>query len=302
MKNILITGGSGQVGTCLQRFAWPAGVQLFAPPRPELDLANTDSIEAMMNSRLWAAVINCGAYTAVDRCETEIVAAWQTNALAPAALAQATTRAKIPLIHVSTDYVFGGDKVGAYVETDPVAPLGVYGASKLGGELAIRTANPRHVIVRTAWVVSPYGNNFIKTMLRVGAERPLLRVVDDQHGCPTDAGDLAAALAKITLHHLQDADAPTGTYHFTNAGQTTWFGLAREIFRIAASLGLKVPQLEAITTDQYPLPAKRPANSRLKTDKISRDFGIIPRPWQAAVHDIIDTLLDKNSISKGTAS
>ena len=301
MTNILITGGTGQVGTYLQQFAWPASVNIVAPTRDELDLANTNSIEAIMYARPWAAVINCGAYTAVDRCETEIVAAWQTNALAPAALAQATARAKIPLIHVSTDYVFGGDKAGAYLETDQLAPLGVYGASKQGGEQAVCTANPRHVIVRTAWVVSPFGNNFIKTMLRVGAERPLLRVVDDQHGCPTHAGDLAAVLAQITLRHLSDANAPAGTYHFSNAGRTTWFGLAREIFRITAALGLKVPQLEAITTEQYPLPAKRPANSLLNTDKLTHDFGITPRPWQDAVHEIVSILTNQDFTASGAA-
>ena len=299
MTNILITGGTGQVGTYLRQFPWPAGIDLFAPTRAELNLSDVSSIEDMVDSRPWAAVINCGASTAVDLCENEIVAAWQTNALAPAALAQATARAKVPLIHVSTDYVFGGDKVGAYVETDAVAPLGVYGASKEGGEQAVRTANPRHVIVRTAWVVSPVGNNFIKTMLRVGAERPLLRVVNDQHGCPTHAGNLAAALAKITLQHLHDANAPTGTYHFTNAGQASWFGLAQEIFRITAALGHKVPQLEAITSDQYPLSAKRPANSLLSTDKITRDFGIMPRPWQDAVQEIVHILANKNSTTTG---
>jgi dTDP-4-dehydrorhamnose reductase len=290
MVDILITGGTGQVGTSLQALSWPSGMNIFAPSRAELDLSCVASVEAMMNSREWALVINCGAYTAVDKAETDSVVAWQINALAPVVFARETTRLNIPLIHVSTDYVFDGSKLDAYEVNDPVAPLGVYGASKEAGEQAVRTGNARHVIVRTAWVVSQYGNNFVKTMLRLGADRPLLRVVGDQFGCPTHAGDLAAALQVIALKHLGDVHAPAGTYHFTNAGSVSWFGLAKQIFDVVAKTGANVPKVEAITTQDYPTPAKRPANSRLVCDSLERDFGVQPRDWQVAIADIVGVL------------
>ena len=290
MADILITGGSGQVGTSLQALSWPVGFNVVAPSRAELDLSDVASLEAMMRSREWALVINCGAYTAVDKAETDSVAAWQINALAPVVLARETLRLGVPLIHVSTDYVFDGSSLEPYAVDDKVAPLGVYGASKEAGEQAVRTGNPRHVIIRTAWVISQYGNNFVKTMLRLGVDRPLLRVVGDQFGCPTHAGDLAAALQSIALEHLDDVHAPTGTYHFANAGSVSWFGLAQEIFSVVAKTGAPVPKVEAISTQDYPTPAKRPANSRLDTDKITKDFGIVPRDWQSAVRDILKSL------------
>ncbi len=290
MKHILVTGGSGQVGSYLSRYDWPQGVRAVAPVRAELDLADPTSIARVMKSQPWAAVINCGAYTAVDKAESDIVSAWQINALGPAQLAQETAAAGIPLIHVSTDYVFDGQKSSPYSETDAVAPLGVYGASKEGGEQAVRTGNPKHIIVRTAWVVSDHGQNFIKTMLRLGSQRPHLRVVDDQFGCPTHAGDLAQALAKIALQSITSKNEPSGTYHFSNAGSATWYGLAEELFSISARTGAQVPTLEPITTAQYPTPARRPANSRLSTDKITHDFGIEPRDWRLAILDIMSRL------------
>ncbi|RYF21974.1 MAG: hypothetical protein EOO77_05040 [Oxalobacteraceae bacterium] len=175
--------------------------------------------------------------------------------------------------------------------TDPVAPLGVYGASKLGGELAVRTSGARYAIVRTAWVVSAHGNNFIKTMLRVGATNPTLRVVDDQHGTPTSATDLAAALAKITMRLVEDMAAPTGTYHFSNAGAVTWAGFAREIFAQSAARGGASAEVKGITTAEYPTPATRPANSLLSHDAIICDYGIHPPAWQTALGNILDELL-----------
>ncbi len=290
MADILITGGTGQVGTSLQSLNWAEGVKVYAPSRSELDLSDVASIEAMMQSRQWSAVINCGAYTAVDKAETDSVKAWQINALAPVVFARETARLGIPLVHVSTDYVFDGSKLGAYEVNDSVAPLGVYGASKEAGEQAVRTGNLRHVIVRTAWVVSQYGNNFVKTMLRLGADRPLLRVVGDQFGCPTHAGDLARALQVIVLRHLDDVHAPCGTYHFSNAGVTNWCDLAQEIFDCSAKMGATVPKVEAITTAEYPTPAKRPKNSLLGLEAIKKAFGIEPRVWQEAITDIVTVL------------
>jgi len=288
-RAILLTGGSGQVGSCLRDIA-PENWEIVAPSHAELDIADADQVAAVMASRPFAAVINPAAYTAVDRAETDIVACWRVNALGPAVLADAAARTGIPIVHLSTDYVFDGAKVSAYLEDDPVAPLGVYGASKEGGEQAVRTGNPRHVILRTAWVVSPHGSNFIKTMLRLGADRPLLRVVADQHGCPTSAIDIAHAVATIAQRLVEDADAPVGTYHFVNAGEASWFDLAKATFAVAAARGAKTPAVEPITTADYPTPARRPANSRLSTQKLQDDYGIVPRPWLTAVTELVETL------------
>lgn len=289
--DILLTGGSGQVGTEIIRRA-PAGWNIVAPGRTGLDMADPDSIAAMVASRPWAAAINCAAYTAVDRAETDVIAAWKANALGPAALARATAEAEVPLVHLSTDYVFDGGKDGFYVENDPVAPLGVYGASKEAGEQAVRTGNPRHVILRTAWVVSPHGSNFVKTMLRLAETRSELGVVDDQRGCPTSAGDIAeAVLAIVERLTASPAEAPTGTYHFVNQGEATWREFAEAIFGLAAARGRRAPRVNAITTADYPTPARRPANSRLDVAKLGQDYAIAPRPWRTALEDIIAELL-----------
>jgi len=287
MGPILVTGGSGQVGGALTRLAG-TDVEIVAPTRDTLDLMDSTALTTLAGSRPWAAIVNCAAYTAVDKAESDVVAAWRVNALAPAALAAASNAAGVPILHVSTDYVFSGAKADFYVEDDSVAPLGVYGASKLGGELAVRSANPRHVILRTAWVVSATGSNFVKTMLRLGAERPHLRVVADQKGCPTSADDIARAILTI-LGRI--GDGPYGTYHFVNAGQASWHDLAERVFARAAAHGRAIPSVEPITTSDYPTPAARPANSRLATAKIMRDFGISPRDWHEAIDEIVDTLL-----------
>lgn len=289
LRDILLTGGAGQLGAEVRRLA-PADWRVTAPGRSELDLADAAQINRAVASRPWAAILNCAAYTAVDRAESDPLTAWRVNALAPAALA-AAAGATTPLIHVSTDYVFDGRKPSPYEESDAIGPLGVYGASKAAGELAVRTAARRHLILRTAWVVSPHGSNFVKTMLRLGAERPVLRVVDDQHGCPTSAADIAQALVTLTTRHIEDEAAPVGTYHFVNGGEASWCELARFVFEQAAARGRRTPQVQAITTAEYPTPACRPANSRLATDKIARDFGLSPRPWRAAVEDVVESLL-----------
>jgi dTDP-4-dehydrorhamnose reductase len=277
--DVLLTGGTGQLGIELLRQPWPEGVRLHAPARAELDLADPASVARMVASRRWDAVISSGAYTAVDRAESEVGAAWAVNALAPAILAKGAAEVGAPIVHLSTDYVFAGNKPDPYVEDDPVGPLGVYGASKEGGEQAVRTANPRHVILRTAWVVSPHRANFLKTMLRLGAEREELRVVADQHGCPTFAADLAAAIRTILLRLMADRGAPTGTFHFVNEGEASWAEFAAEIMAASGRAARVVP----ITTAEYPTPARRPANSRLSTEKLRRDWGIAPPPWRASL-------------------
>jgi dTDP-4-dehydrorhamnose reductase len=285
-RHILVTGGQGQVGLELARQDWPTDMEVHCPSRGELDIASQASLAAYLRGRRFDAIINCAAYTAVDRAEEERELAFLVNGAAPGWLADSG----VPLIHLSTDYVFDGSKQGYYVEDDPVAPLGVYGASKLVGERAVRAGQSRSVIVRTAWVLSAHRHNFLKTMLRVGAANPKLRVVDDQRGCPTSAADIAAALRTIVLRLIEDPAAPLGTYHFVNAGEASWCELAREIFALSGASGGPSPEVEAISTADYPTPARRPANSRLSTDKIVRDYGIVPRDWRAAVRDIVGEL------------
>jgi dTDP-4-dehydrorhamnose reductase len=289
--DILITGGAGQVGLELARAQWPAHVRLHLPTRDQLDLGDADAVRAAFAATPFRAVINSGAYTAVDKAETEVAAAFAANAMGPAILAEVTRAAGIPLIQVSTDYVFDGSGERDYAETDPVGPLGVYGASKLAGEVAVTTGNPRSVVMRTAWVLSPHRANFLKTMLRLAADRPALRVVADQEGCPTSARDIADALKTIALRMIDDPDAPTGVYHFVNAGSTTWAGLATEIMALSAARGGPSATVEGITTADYPTPARRPSNSRLDTFKITRDYGIVPRPWKDAVAEIVAELI-----------
>ncbi|WP_342166803.1 dTDP-4-dehydrorhamnose reductase [Methylobacterium sp. SD21] len=289
--DILVLGGAGQVGTELQAHAWPEGVRVHAPTRDALDITEPAAIEAALDGRAYAAVINTAAYTAVDKAESDVAAAWRLNALAPAILAAATKARGIPLVHVSTDYVFAGTKPeGAYGPDEPVDPRSVYGASKAAGEIAVRTGNPRHAILRTAWVVSPHRGNFVKTMLRLAAERDRLTVVDDQHGCPTSATDLAAALATVALRMAEDPTAPTGTFHCVNDGSTTWCGFARAIVAGGARRGGRDVPVEGIPTAAYPTPARRPSNSRLSTDSLREAYGILPRPWQDALDDILDKL------------
>lgn len=285
--HILITGGGGQLGQELARLDWPVNTVLHVPIRAELDLADVASVRAAFETRPFAAVINSGAYTAVDKAETEVAAAFAANALGPAILAELTREAGVPLIQLSTDYVFDGSANKPYVEDDDLRPLNVYGASKLAGELAVHAGNPRSVVLRTAWILSVHGANFLKTMLRLANDQSVLRVVDDQQGCPTSAWDIASVLKVIVLRMIADHDAPTGVYHFVNGGETTWAGLAREIFANSAVRGGASAEVEGITTDDYPTLARRPANSRLSTAKLTCDYGVTPRDWRAAVAEIV---------------
>ncbi len=285
---VLITGGSGQVGRALVAAAQAQAVDIWAPTRHELDLLDVEALTRTVQDGKWRAVINCAAYTAVDRAEAEPAFAEAVNARAPAALAQATSRANIPIIHVSTDYVFDGEKDAPYHEADPVNPLNVYGKTKAAGEDAVRAGNPdKHMIIRTAWVLSATGSNFLNTMVRLGGEKPTVGVVDDQVGCPTSADDIAQALLTVLIHH----QGPAGTWHFVNQGEITWHGLAAYIFAETKRRGLPTPNLQAIPTSSYPTAAQRPANSRLCTDRFAGDFGYQPRPWTGAVHDILNTRL-----------
>nr|WP_269141320.1 dTDP-4-dehydrorhamnose reductase [Sphingomonas sp. IC-56] len=287
----MVTGGAGQLGSALSRLRWPDGWCADPVTRDLLDLEDAAGVRARFAEGRWDAVINAAAYTAVDRAEDEPAKAWAVNALGPAILAECCREAGIPIVQVSTDYVFPGTKLGAWAVTDPVAPLGVYGASKLGGELAVGTSGARHAVVRTSWVFSAQGSNFVKTMLRLAADRDTVRVVADQTGGPTAAADLADALARIVVRLWQDPAAPSGTYHFANAGCTNWADFAREIFAQSAARGGSEAHVEPIATCDFPTRATRPANSLLDTSRTSAEFSIFPRPWTEALGEVMDELL-----------
>ena len=288
-RRILVIGGTGQLGRELTALSWSPGFDVIAPLRKELDATDQSALAAYLGTGDWIVVINTAAYTAVDAAEDAVAEAYHVNALGPAILAAETARRDIPLIHVSTDYVFDGTKPEPYVEDDPTHPLGVYGASKLAGEEAVRTGNPRHIIVRTSWLVGRFGKNFVKTMLRLAGERESVSVVDDQLGTPTAASDLAAAI--VTIAATPDLGERAGIYHFANRGETTWCGLARSVFALSKERGGPSATVEAIATADYPTPARRPANSRLSTAKIERVFGIVPRPWEEALADVVASLV-----------
>ncbi|MGY0834715.1 dTDP-4-dehydrorhamnose reductase [Azospirillum argentinense] len=299
---VLILGTSGQVGTELMRAAWPQGTELVGLARPDVDMARPETVEAAVAAHAPDLVVNATAYTAVDKAESDQETAFAVNRDGPARLAASCAACGIPLIHISTDYVFDGTKPAPYAEDDPVAPLGVYGASKEAGEAAVRAALPQHVILRTSWVYAAHGANFVKTMLRFGREREEMRVVADQHGAPTAAADIAAAIVTIAERIAAGSgadgvptgvpgDIPWGTYHFTGAGETTWHGFAERIFqRLEAATGRR-PRLQAITTADYPTPARRPANSRLDCARIRSAFGIEAPRWEDSLDRVLDELL-----------
>jgi dTDP-4-dehydrorhamnose reductase len=286
---VLVLGSYGQLGRELARQAWPSGTEIIGRDRDTDDVSQPGIADKLLDACTPAIVVNAAAYTAVDRAESERDEAYAGNVRAPQFLAEACARHDTPLIHVSTDYVFDGTKNTPYVESDPTAPVSVYGRTKCEGEEAVRAALDKHLILRTAWLYSAFGNNFAKTMLRLGAERPELRVVSDQHGSPTSASDLAGCIAKLVPSAV-DGTARYGTYHVTNAGATTWHGFAQAIFDDLYRRTGKRVALSAIATSEYPTPARRPASSRLDCGLLARNFGLTMRPWQAALGDVLDEL------------
>lgn len=284
--DILITGGHGQVGQALAHASWPEGVRLHRPTRDELDLTDAAALAEAFARTPFAAVINGAAFTAVDAAETQPDEAFLANAEVPARLAEATRRAGIPLVHISTDCVFDGALDRPYAEDDATAPISVYGASKLAGERAVLSGNPRAAVVRTAWVVSARGRNFVRTILDAAASRSELPVVADVIGSPTSADDLAEALVTLTLAMIADPEAPTGVYHCVNAGEASWADLAVEALRLAGSRTTVV----AIPAADRPAPAPRPANSRLSCERLANDYGVAMRDWREAVAGIVAEL------------
>ncbi len=281
---ILLTGSNGQIGRELRTALAPLG-NILALDRGGLDLADPDAIRSTVRDCKPDVIVNAAAYTAVDRAESDAATTMAVNGIAPGVLAEEARRLNALLVHYSTDYVFDGTKTTPYTELDTPSPLSVYGRTKLAGEQAIRAVDPAHYILRTSWVYAAVGTNFMNTILRLAREREELRIVDDQAGAPT----WARAIAQITADMLVgDNPDRRGLYHVTASGAVSWFGFAQAILAESNRLsGLRIPRMVPITTAEYPLPAQRPANSRLDTAHLTRVFGIRPAPWDAMLQQCL---------------
>lgn len=282
---ILVTGRAGQLATSLaERAALHGGTRLVLLGRPAFDLERPGTISQQVKTMRPDLIINAAAYTAVDKAESEPERAFAVNRDGAAEVARAANDLRVPFVHISTDYVFDGLRTRPYVESDETGPLNVYGRSKLEGEQAVLAAHPGALVLRTSWMFSPFGANFVKTMLKIGAERPLLRVINDQIGNPTSALDLAAAILEIAPALQRE---PGGVYHLTSAGSTNWHDFATVIFQESGKRGGPVPRLEAISSADYKTAAQRPANSRLDCSAFSQRFGITLRPWTEATSEVV---------------
>jgi len=288
---ILVTGRQGQVVTAMLERA-PDGVEVFALGRPELDLADPASIRRAFDDETVDVVVNAAAYTAVDKAEAEEALATKINGEGAGLVAEAARGLGAPIIQLSTDYVFDGALQRPYREDDPTGPIGAYGRSKLAGEEAVAAANPRYCGLRTAWVYSPFGANFVKTMLRIGQTRSEVRVVADQIGSPTSALDIADAVFEVA-YQLAAEPGPEkyGVFHMTGAGEATWAEFAEAIFAEAHELGRAPVKVAPIATADYPTPARRPANSRLDGARLARDYGIRLPPWRQSLKEVVARLV-----------
>lgn len=269
---ILVFGAGGQVGQEVLARARELGLEARGFLRSEVDITDRDAVSRAVEHVKPRLVLNAAAFTAVDKAESDISAAEACNVRGAGNISLATAALNIPIVHISTDYVFDGSKPSAYVETDPVSPLGVYGRTKAEGEAAVRSANPRHVILRTSWVFGQFGANFLKTILRLSGERDTLRIVADQHGCPTSTRDIAEAVFAVDRALDQEATV-WGTYHFAGSEATTWHEFATLIVESQAPYTGRKPSVTPITTAEYPTPAKRPANSELDSSMFTATFG-----------------------------
>lgn len=281
---VLLLGGSGQVGHAFQTSDAFTG-ELVAVTRRECDLTDAEGLRLLLRRVRPEVIVNAAAYTAVDKAEADRETCYAVNATAPGVIAREAAALGVKLVHYSTDYVFDGRKAGTYTESDPIGPRNVYGASKLAGEEAIAKVGGEFLILRTSWVYSNHGTNFLKTMLRLGAERPELRIVADQHGAPTSADAIADATVKI-LKKAAGGQWAGGVFHMTAAGATTWYGFAKAIFARAASAQ---PNLIPITTADYRTPAARPANSVLSNEKFAATFGFRLPEWEQQLDAVMTT-------------
>lgn len=287
---VLVTGAEGQVGRALMA-ARPPGLQLCGVGRGALDLTRPDQIRRCLDSERPGIVVNCAAYTAVDRAESDVATAMAVNRGGVAKLAAALAERGTALIHLSTDYVFDGRKTGGYCETDAAAPTSVYGQSKLAGEDVIRKTLAKHVILRTSWVYGSDGENFVRTMLRLASDRDEIRVVNDQTGCPTAASHIAeiiGAIAGEIEHGMADR---WGVYHYRDDSVVSWHGFAQRIFAVAGPILGRIPALVPISTEEYPTAAIRPANSVLDCSRLKKAFGLIPRSMDEGLGRHIGNIL-----------
>jgi len=277
---VWLVGAKGMLGQAVSRALGATGVEYTATDA-EVDFTDAAVVASYVERERPDWIVNCAAYTAVDQAEDEESLALRLNAAGPANLAAAAANTGASLLHISTDYVFDGTLDRPYREDDEPAPESAYGRTKLAGEEAVRSHLDRHVIIRTAWLYGHGGKNFVETMLRLMEERDELTIVDDQLGSPTNADDLAAAITRVVTH-----EAPTyGTFHFSGAGECSWYGFASEIYRQGRESGLLTREctLTPVTSDQFPQKAKRPANSRLSKERIGEAYGVVPEPWQESL-------------------
>ena len=292
---IAVTGREGQVVRSLLERARERA-EVIALGRPVLDLARPETIMPVLSGARPDIVVSAAAYTAVDQAEDEPELAFTVNAIGAGAVAEAAARLGVPIIHLSTDYVFHGEKGEPYSEEDAPNPKNVYGASKLAGEKAVAAANPDHIILRTAWVYSPFGKNFVKTMLALAQTRDHLRVVSDQYGNPSAAHDIADAVMAIAEKwHRRPERHPRGIYHFAGWGYTSWHGFAREVFALSRAAGGPYAEIEPITTAEYPTKAVRPQNSRLDCGRFSTDFGYSAPNWRDSLEAVVKRLLSETT-------
>jgi len=299
---ILVTGKNGQVGSELLRSFTPLGT-VIGIDIDECDLQDVSAIAKLLDKVQPDLIVNPAAYTAVDKAETEQALAYCINAKAPEVMARYAATQNIPMIHYSTDYVFNGLKEGAYLETDEVNPKSVYGKTKALGEAAVRNNAPKHIILRTSWVFGSHGENFLKTILKLAQERDKLSIVSDQIGSPTSAALLADVTAEIARQLFEPGVSQKyGTYHLVTDGGTSWHGYAQMVVARANELGVETKisadEIKAINTSEYPLPAPRPANSRLDTSKIKETFMLTLPSWQDEVSKVLQMLIDSNGVEK----
>jgi dTDP-4-dehydrorhamnose reductase len=289
---IAVTGKQGQVAQSLAEIGPGRGVEIVLVGRPELDLQDASTVHNAIAGARPDVIVSAAAYTAVDKAESEREAAFAVNAAGAEAVAKAASRLGVPVIHLSTDYVFDGLLDRPYSEDDKVGPASVYGASKLEGERLVSSATPDHLILRTAWVYSPFGNNFVKTMLRLGETRAELGVVSDQFGCPTSALDIAQAVIAAAQRVASDPSPDLrGVFHLTGSGQASWADFAEHVFNSAEAAGRAPVNVNRITTADYPTPARRPTNSRLSGERLQQQYGIRLPEWRGSTDIVVKRLL-----------